>query len=421
MIWLVAVLLCIALLAFPTDAHAIIEEDTFRPGCSEIQFSEQMPTPSRSFVIRAHNVFDQSNVASVEFQITNSAGEQVTLPAVQAEALDWMATFDAVEHFGTLEGAFKVEAVGCDTLGNLGAMKEALVEIVSAAGAPTMEALALSVLSPTDAPAFTMAATNVSHKDGVKNVRFRVWRDGNLENATWLEGSQKDGSWSAEFVLNNFDGKTGIYNIEAYGSAVGGETAYMGVKRIDVVEQVTNTPIMGESQANVQQLVDYFNSSIYEYPIYYEEAPRSTGLEEFAQLYYDICKAEGVRAEVAWAQMCLETKFLNYGNLVNREQFNFAGLGATGPGEPGFNFAEAYGDNAEGIKMGIIGHVQHLKCYASDQPVQMKSATGQPVDPRWNDSLRKTVETVERLEGKWAASAGYGMDVAQAVAGVVAQ
>jgi hypothetical protein len=136
-------------------------------------------------------------------------------------------------------------------------------------------------------------------------------------------------------------------------------------------------------------------------------------LEQFANQYATECLYEGIRPEVAWAQMCLETGFLKFGNLVSINQFNFAGLGATGVGNPGFNFAATYGDDAWGITTGIRAHIQHLKCYASTAPLNTSTCKpdGSPYDPRWSNSLRGTATTVEALGGKWASGAEYGQKI----------
>ncbi|RJQ46973.1 MAG: hypothetical protein C4534_01925 [Gaiellales bacterium] len=46
----------------------------------------------------------------------------------------------------------------------------------------------------------------------------------------------------------------------------------------------------------------------------------------------------GIRSDLAFAQMLHETGFLRYGGLVQPWQNNFAGIGATGPGNPGRSY-----------------------------------------------------------------------------------
>jgi hypothetical protein len=56
--------------------------------------------------------------------------------------------------------------------------------------------------------------------------------------------------------------------------------------------------------------------------------------------------------------------------------------------------------------MGIRGHSQHLKCYASSQALNNPT-----VDPRWNDKLRTKALSVEELAGTWAADLTYAPKV----------
>jgi hypothetical protein len=161
---------------------------------------------------------------------------------------------------------------------------------------------------------------------------------------------------------------------------------------------------MGTTTVTAAQLVAYYKSTGKTYPQTYNDL--GVNLETFCDLYIKEAKAEGVRAEVAFAQAMLETGHLQFGKDVAVGQFNFAGLGATGNGVAGFNFATAYGNNATGIQMGIRGHIQHLKCYASSQALNNPT-----VDPRWNDKLRTKALSVEELAGTWAADLTYAPKV----------
>ena len=121
---------------------------------------------------------------------------------------------------------------------------------------------------------------------------------------------------------------------------------------------------------------------------------------------YDEAAAEGVKPEVVFAQAMLETGYLQYGGDVKIEQFNFAGLGATG-GVPGNSFPD--------VATGIRAQVQHLKAYASDEPLNQAC-----VDQRFSYVTRNTAPYVEWLGIQenpkhvgWAASAGYGMNLVE--------
>lgn len=95
-------------------------------------------------------------------------------------------------------------------------------------------------------------------------------------------------------------------------------------------------------------------------------------------------KKEGVRADIAFCVMMHETGYLNFKGDVKKEQNNFAGLGTTGGGVKGASFKT--------MEIGIRAVVQHLKCYASTEPLNQKC-----VDPRWNNTLRNKAKYVEYL------------------------
>ena len=94
----------------------------------------------------------------------------------------------------------------------------------------------------------------------------------------------------------------------------------------------------------------------------------------------------------------LETGYLKFGGDVLPNQYNFAGLGATGNGEHGNSFSS--------VRIGIRAHIQHLKCYASKE-----SLNKELVDPRWSDSLRGKAPNVEKLQGTWATSNTYASSI----------
>ena len=161
--------------------------------------------------------------------------------------------------------------------------------------------------------------------------------------------------------------------------------------------------IMGSSSTNVQQMVNFFNANNSTYDKYlkvpgYDGVLASKGaptISDFCRIFVEEANAEGVKAEVAFCQAMLETGFLQYGGDVKPDQCNFAGLGATGGGEQGNRF--------ETVREGIRAQIQHLKCYASTDPLNNPC-----VDQRWWNALRGTAPTVEQLSLKWASSSQYG-------------
>lgn len=160
------------------------------------------------------------------------------------------------------------------------------------------------------------------------------------------------------------------------------------------------TPIMGASTATVSQMVSYFESKQVEYPanVYTQYGAASIG--DFCDLLVKAANAEGVNAEVLFAQVMLETGNLQFGGQVKANQCNFGGLGATDGGASGADFS-SYGKNA--VYTGLLAQAQHLKAYASTQPLNE-----QCVDPRFNLVTRGKAPYVENLGGgNWATDPNY--------------
>jgi len=116
--------------------------------------------------------------------------------------------------------------------------------------------------------------------------------------------------------------------------------------------------------------------------------------EDLIGYYIEEAAAEGVNYDTAFAQMCLETGYLSYGGLVTADMNNFCGLGAIGPGQNGEIFPDA--------QTGVRAHIQHLKAYASTEPLN-----GTLVDPRYRWVKYGTAPTIHGLAGTWAADLQY--------------
>ena len=141
--------------------------------------------------------------------------------------------------------------------------------------------------------------------------------------------------------------------------------------------------ISGKNSVTVSQMVKYFNKKA-DYPSEDLKKGGASTIEEFCQIYYEECEAEGIKVEVAFIQAMHETGNLKFGGDVKIEQFNFAGLGATGNGNPGNSFKD--------VREGVRAQVQHLKCYANKEPLKNDC-----VDPRWGEWLRGKAPYVEWL------------------------
>lgn len=176
--------------------------------------------------------------------------------------------------------------------------------------------------------------------------------------------------------------------------------------------------IMGTSQTTVAQMVRYYNANASGYDTFkakyngkYNGVLAKGGastINQFAQIFYEEATAEGVRAEVAFTQCMKETGFLKYGGDVLPNQYNFAGIGATGA---------VHGASFSNVRMGVRAQIQHLKAYGSISPL-----TKPCVDPRFNLVKRGSAQYVEWLGIKenpngygWATSKSYGHDIVSMV------
>ena len=103
-----------------------------------------------------------------------------------------------------------------------------------------------------------------------------------------------------------------------------------GVAWYGVVEDtvpVSRTPIMGVSQASVEQMAAYYRKNVGEstYPASVYTNYGAPTLQDFCTIVLEEAKAEGVRAEVVFAQAMKETGWLRFGGAVKVEQCNFCG------------------------------------------------------------------------------------------------
>mgnify|MGYP005785813775 CR=1 FL=1 len=154
--------------------------------------------------------------------------------------------------------------------------------------------------------------------------------------------------------------------------------------------------IMGASIATAEQMVAYFQSTGKEFPSDVYGGKGASTIGEFAQIVVEEANFEGVRAEVVFCQAMKETGWLQFGGQVQADQCNFAGLGATNGGAAGASF--------ENVRMGIRAQVQHLKAYASTDPLKHEC-----VDPRFDLVDRGCAPLVTDLNGRWAVPGdGYG-------------
>ena len=157
------------------------------------------------------------------------------------------------------------------------------------------------------------------------------------------------------------------------------------------------TSIIGEAVATSQQMIEYIKAVN-------PEVPQS--VLDMIPLYLSEGAAEGVRGDIAFAQSCLETGNFSFcDTAVTLDQNNFCGMGVTQRGMKGNSF--------DTPKDGIRTQIQHLKAYATTDPL-----AGACVDPRYKWVDKGCAPYVEWLgqqenpNGKgWAAGEGYGRKI----------
>jgi hypothetical protein len=130
--------------------------------------------------------------------------------------------------------------------------------------------------------------------------------------------------------------------------------------------------------------------------------------DTLATQYMRLGEALGIRWDMAFFQMVLETGALSYTGDVRASQNNFAGLGASGGGKRGERFAD--------IPSGVKAHLQHLLMYAGEHindPVADRTRKVQEwgVLTDWQNSIQGPM-TFSLIAQQWApGSRGYVRDI----------
>ncbi len=130
--------------------------------------------------------------------------------------------------------------------------------------------------------------------------------------------------------------------------------------------------------------------------------------EGVATQYMRHGEALGIRWDIAFFQMILETGALRFGGDVRPAQNNFAGLGASGGGAHGESFAD--------VSTGVKAHLQHLLMYSGehiDDPVADRTRKVQEwgVLTDWQKSIDGPM-TYTLVAKQWApTSRNYVRDV----------
>ena len=160
--------------------------------------------------------------------------------------------------------------------------------------------------------------------------------------------------------------------------------------------------IAGEAQTTTAQMKAYYKARGVTYPSSVYSKKGASTIDKFVKIVYEESVDEGIRPEVVFAQICRETRFLQFGGQVKAKQCNFAGLGVTGE--------DTSGETFDSVRQGVRAQVQHLKAYANTE-----SLVHGKVDPRFDFVKRGSAKYVEWLGiqenpngSGWASEKNYG-------------
>ena len=157
------------------------------------------------------------------------------------------------------------------------------------------------------------------------------------------------------------------------------------------VREECSRELLGTGIKNQEQLVKFFMN--------HKPDADKERVERLAEFYIEEAAIEGINSDVAFVQMCHETGFLGFGNLVLPEMNNFCGLGAMDADHPGEYF--------ESEQIGVRAHIQHLQAYATTADVELNQEL---VDPRYSwPHKAKLAHTVHDLAKNWATDPDYGI------------
>lgn len=329
----------------------------------------------------------------------NDQDDLIWYSAKKTDAGNWSKTMDISSH--KTSGKYQVHVYG-----TYAGVQRFLGSTSFTVSAPTVSSVTAENYDET-VGAFDVIVSGITSKSGINKVQIPVWCKSDQSDIVWYDANkQSDGTYKVTVDIANHQNHTGTYAVHVYVTAKNGIFTYTGK-----TSQTVTTPkelIMGTTTTTVEQMVRYFNSKA-SYPAEELEKGGAPDIQTFCEIYVEEAEAEGVRAEVAFAQAMKETAFLKFGGIVEIEQFNFAGLGAVDGNEKGQ--CASFPD----VRTGVRAHIQHLKAYATTD-----SLNNECVDPRYSLVEKGSAKYVQWLgiqenpSGKgWASETNYGISIVE--------
>ena len=374
-----------------------------------ITFSTGMPTYTMQFQIRANGVQAPSGVQSVGIRVYNLSDSSV--PDKMYNGINqgngtYAAQF-SIADFNNKYGIYAAEVYGTANNGAFGSLGWTTFTVNQDIKGPSLSNVYCVNGNPTYNKSLQINALDLTAPSGVQSVTFFMFNEasGRASGKSYSGINQGQNTYAVfPNITTDFGTQGGVFAIEVYATSNSGVSKGIGGMELHVN---SGTAIMGSQQATKNQMINFYVSRAKNltnlsrcgsvdtqyFPTFY-----GMSLSQFVDIYIQQATAEGVRPEVAFAQMCLETGFLRYTGDVRIEQYNFAGIGATGGGNPGSSFID--------VADGALAQIQHLKGYATTAALNKTC-----VDPRYIYISYGCAPTVEQLGGRWATSSTYGVDM----------
>ncbi|AOR24546.1 N-acetylmuramoyl-L-alanine amidase [Clostridium taeniosporum] len=131
----------------------------------------------------------------------------------------------------------------------------------------------------------------------------------------------------------------------------------------------------------------------------------SSAFVNLADLFWKYAKYHGnINPGIAYVQSAKETKYGNFGGVIDQSYYNTCGLKtSSGGGNYDPNAHQRFNSWDEGVQ----AHLDHLALYAGAEGYPRKDT----YDPRHFYSIKGKAITVNSLSGKWAPSSTYGQEV----------
>lgn len=192
-------------------------------------------------------------------------------------------------------------------------------------------------------------------------------------------------------------------------TACPGQHLYAALDGFGEIPKAPGTPVMGAPEVMLAQAMAFVTAraAAAAYPM--------DTIRQIVNTTWTVGLEDGVRPDLALMLMRKETGDFGFGGVAQPDQFNFGGIGTTGPGQPGVTFPT--------VEAGVRAVVRRMRMYAVDDPAfydeqilgralpRVGVPEGQPGFHGWGKH-----PNIEDFNGAWAVPGdGYGQSIVAAV------